>query len=77
MQLGVADRIGSIEVGKDADLAIWSGHPLSVYSSPETTFIEGVVYFDKQQDQTMRARLAQERAELERAESAPRRAIVP
>jgi imidazolonepropionase-like amidohydrolase len=77
MQLGVADRIGSIEVGKDADLAIWSGHPLSVYSSPETTFIEGVVYFDKQQDQANRTRLAQERAELERAEAAPRRAIVP
>jgi len=77
LQLGVADRVGSIEVGKDADVAIWSGHPLSVYSSPETTFIEGVVYFDKQQDQAARARLAQERAELERAESAPRRAIVP
>src|ERR1051326_8320090 len=35
VQLGVEKRVGSIEVGKDADVAIWNAHPLSVYSSPE------------------------------------------
>jgi len=44
-QLGIAHRTGSIEVGKDADLVIWNGHPLSVYSRVETTLIEGEVYF--------------------------------
>ncbi|HEX6640157.1 MAG TPA: amidohydrolase family protein [Thermoanaerobaculia bacterium] len=49
-QLRLDGRIGSIEVGKDADLVIWNGHPLSSYSRVDTTFIEGEVYFDRQQD---------------------------
>jgi hypothetical protein len=49
-QLRLDHRIGSIEVGKDADLVIWNGHPLSSYSRVDTTFIEGEVYFDRQQD---------------------------
>lgn len=79
-QLGVQDRVGSIEVGKDADLAIWNGHPLSVYSNVETTFIDGEIFFDKQRDLAMRAEQARERAELERADAAGsgrRAAIVP
>ena len=49
-QLRLDHRIGSIEVGKDADLAIWNGHPLSTYSRVETTFIEGEIYFDRARD---------------------------
>ena len=49
-QLGVDDRVGSIEVGKDADIAIFEGHPLSVYAIPVMTFIDGVKYFDKEND---------------------------
>ena len=67
-QLGIADRVGSIEVGKDADLAIWNGHPLSVYSSVDATFIDGEVFFSREQDAAMRKALAAERAELEAAE---------
>ena len=70
VQLGVEKRVGSIEVGKDADVVIWSGHPLSVYSSAETTFIDGQIFFDKQRDVAMRAALAKERAELEKADGA-------
>lgn len=44
--LGIEDRVGSIEVGKDADLAIFNGHPFSVYSKVEMTLIEGEIYFD-------------------------------
>ncbi|MGZ8867801.1 MAG: amidohydrolase family protein [Thermoanaerobaculia bacterium] len=63
-QLKLDHRIGSIEVGKDADLAIWTGHPLSTYSRVETTFIEGEVYFDRARDLEQRQRLAKEKAEL-------------
>jgi imidazolonepropionase-like amidohydrolase len=78
-QLGVGDRVGSVEVGKDADLAIWTGHPLSVYSNVETTLIDGQIFFDKKQDLARREAQARERAELEKTEAAPatRRAIVP
>jgi imidazolonepropionase-like amidohydrolase len=63
-QLRLDHRIGSIEVGKDADLVIWNGHPLSSYSRVETTFIEGEVYFDRLQDLEQRQRLAKEKADL-------------
>ena len=68
IQLGIQDRVGSIEVGKDADIAIWNGHPFSVYSRVDTTFVDGTVYFDRQQDLARRADLVKERATLEQAE---------
>ena len=68
IQLDIQDRVGSIDVGKDADLSIWNGNPLSVYSRVETTFIDGEVFFDREQDLANRARLAAERATLEQAE---------
>lgn len=46
-ELGIDHRTGSIEVGKDADIAIWDGHPLSVYSKCALTMIEGDVYFER------------------------------
>lgn len=67
-QLGIQDRVGSIEVGKDADLAIWNAHPLSVYARVDTTLIDGEVFFDRQQDLARRAELEKERATLEQAE---------
>jgi imidazolonepropionase-like amidohydrolase len=66
-QLGVENRVGSIEVGKDADLAVWNGHPLSVFANVETTIVDGEVFFDKQRDLAMRQARERERAELERA----------
>jgi imidazolonepropionase-like amidohydrolase len=68
-QLGIEARTGSIEVGKDADVVIWNGHPLSVYSSVEQVFIDGTTYFSKAQDLELRAALAAERATLEAAEA--------
>lgn len=49
-QLGIDNRVGSIEVGKDADLALFEGHPLSVYAIPVMTFVDGVKYFDRAND---------------------------
>jgi imidazolonepropionase-like amidohydrolase len=47
--IGVDDRVGSIDVGKDADLVIWDGYPLSSYGVPEKVLIDGEVYFDRAQ----------------------------
>jgi imidazolonepropionase-like amidohydrolase len=45
--IGVEDRVGSIEVGKDADLVIWDGYPLSSYGVPSKVLIDGDIYFDR------------------------------
>jgi len=45
-QLGIDARTGSIEVGKDGDIAIFKGHPLSIYTIPQQTIVDGVVRFD-------------------------------
>jgi imidazolonepropionase-like amidohydrolase len=68
-QFRIDKRTGSIEVGKDADLAIWSAHPFSVYSKVEMTFIEGEMYFDIAKDKEMRAKMDTERKQLEAADS--------
>ncbi|WP_192349856.1 amidohydrolase family protein [Algoriphagus sp. Y33] len=49
-QLGISDKVGSIEVGKQADLVIFEGHPLSSYTVPQMTFVDGVKYFDIKED---------------------------
>lgn len=51
-QLGIDHRIGSIEVGKDADISVWEGHPLSVYSRCVMTLIDGQIYFERKADGT-------------------------
>jgi len=50
IQLGIADKVGSIEVGKQADFAIWSAYPLSIYSIAEKTYVDGVLRFDREND---------------------------
>jgi len=75
VQLGIEKKVGSIETGKDADVVIWSGNPLSVYSIAETTFIDGEIFFDIKRDQAKREEMAKERAALEAADR--RRPVVP
>jgi imidazolonepropionase-like amidohydrolase len=64
IQLGIDKRTGSIDVGKDADIVIFSQHPFSVYTMPEMTIIEGQVYFDRKVDLEQREALKREKAEL-------------
>ena len=44
--LGIADRTGSLEPGKMADVVLWNGNPFSVYSRPEKVWIDGAVMYD-------------------------------
>jgi imidazolonepropionase-like amidohydrolase len=45
--MGIDNRVGSIDNGKDADLVIWDGEPLSSYGVPEKVFIDGQLFFDR------------------------------
>jgi imidazolonepropionase-like amidohydrolase len=63
-QLGIADRVGTLEAGKDADFVLWSGSPLDSTSVCLETWIDGRKYFDRQADLAARAGLAEERATL-------------
>jgi len=54
--LGISDRVGSIEVGKDADFALFSGPPLDVYSLVVGTWIDGTRVYDRAQEGTPNAR---------------------
>jgi imidazolonepropionase-like amidohydrolase len=64
IMLHVADRVGSIKVGKDADVVLWSDHPLSIYARSLYTIVDGTVYFDRAKDEQMRQSLATERNRL-------------
>jgi imidazolonepropionase-like amidohydrolase len=62
--LHVADRTGSIKVGKDADVVLWSDEPLSIYAKAEKTIVDGVIYFDRTKDEQMRTVIEKERSRL-------------
>ncbi|OIR07594.1 D-hydantoinase [mine drainage metagenome] len=62
--LHVADRVGSIKVGKDADLVLWSNHPLSIYAVAEKTIVDGIIYFDRTRDLQLRQKITSERNRL-------------
>ena len=62
--LHMDDRTGSLKVGKDADVVVWSDHPLSVKARAEQTILEGTVYFDKDRDKALRKKLQEEKSKL-------------
>jgi imidazolonepropionase-like amidohydrolase len=63
-QLMIDDRVGSIEPGKDADLALWSGHPLSSMSRCEAAWVEGRRMFSLEDDAAHRRTILKERQRL-------------
>ncbi|MEZ4803686.1 MAG: amidohydrolase family protein [Gelidibacter sp.] len=62
--LHLEDRVGSIKVGKDADVVLWSDNPLSIYAKAEKTIIEGATYFDIERNNQMEAAMKVEKSEL-------------
>jgi len=63
-QLRIDQRVGSLEVGKDADFVLWSAHPLSSAAKAEQTWIDGRRYFDRGEDAELRDRDRAERTRL-------------
>jgi imidazolonepropionase-like amidohydrolase len=68
-QLLIDDRVGSIEVGKDADLVLYDGHPLEVRSVPQKTFVDGDLYFDLEADRARQAMIDEIKAKLAPADA--------
>ena len=62
--LHIDSRVGSLKAGKDADVVIWSDHPLSIYAKAEKTFVDGIAYWDMERDGQLRAAQKLERARL-------------
>src|SRR5436305_4783942 len=75
MQLGIDKRVGTIDVGKDADLTIYNHDPLSAYAVVQKTLIDGRVYFDREKDVAHRAEIEKEKKaladKLKKAEQKP------
>ncbi len=62
--LHVDNKTGSIKLGKDADLVVWSDNPLSIYAKAEKTIVDGIIYFDREKDAAMRKLNQAEKARL-------------
>ena len=62
--LHIDNKVGSIKVGKDADLVLWSDNPLSVYAKAEKTIIDGQIYYDIEEDAKLRTEIQKERARI-------------
>jgi len=69
-QLGVADKVGSIEVGKDADIVLYDKDPLSNYSKVQKVWIDGSKYFDRDSDVSGRPNKELEKKKLADKEKA-------
>lgn len=66
-QLGIDSRVGSLEVGKEGDIAIFKNHPLSIYGVPMFTIVDGVVKFDREKDQDDQRLLVDPKQSIETA----------
>ncbi|MBI5916511.1 MAG: amidohydrolase family protein [Bacteroidetes bacterium] len=62
--LHIDDQTGSLKPGKDADVVLWSDHPLSVYAHADMTFVDGIKFFDRQEDVKLQAEVDTERNRL-------------
>ena len=62
--LHLDDRMGSIKVGKDADLVLWSDKPLSIYAQAEKTMVDGVIYFDRDKQAALEETIQTEKMAL-------------
>ncbi|MEL6864941.1 MAG: amidohydrolase family protein [Bacteroidota bacterium] len=62
--LHIDKQVGSIKVGKDADIVLWSDHPMSIYAKADMTWVDGIRFFDREEDRQKREIIRKERARL-------------
>ena len=62
--LHIDNRVGSIKEGKDADVVIWDNNPLSIYAKVQKTFVDGICYYDANEEMTMLQNLNVEKTRL-------------
>lgn len=62
--LHIDDKVGSIKEGKDADVVLWSHHPMSIYAKVEKTIVDGKIFFDRDEDLKKREAIKQEKSKL-------------
>ena len=62
--LQVDNKVGSIKVGKDADVVLWSDSPLSIYTRAEKTLVDGIIFYDLEKEQEVLNQIQKERADL-------------
>ena len=75
--LRVDDKVGSLKVGKDADVVVWSDNPLSIYAKSLYTIVDGIVYFDRAKDADMQKWVDNERTRLIRKMNGEKRSGAP
>ena len=81
--LHIDNKVGSIKVGKDADVVLWTDNPLSIYAKSLYTIVDGTVFFDRAKDAEKSKAIATERAKLiqkmlgEKKAGAPMRPAMP
>ena len=76
-QLRIDSRVGSLEAGKDADVTVWSHHPLSSYAIVDRVYIDGTLYYDRLAEERRLTELQKEKRELSNAEQGNRRTTSP
>jgi imidazolonepropionase-like amidohydrolase len=62
--LHIDDKVGSIKAGKDADVVLWSHHPMSIYAKAEKTIVDGKIFFDRNEDLKKRKAIKEEKSRL-------------
>src|SRR5687768_6025499 len=72
-QLRIDSRVGSLEPGKDADVTVWTAHPLSSYAIVDRVYIDGTQYYERQADERRLTELAREKRQLVAAEQGTRK----
>lgn len=62
--LHMDDKVGTIKVGKVADLVLWTDNPMSIYAKADKTIIDGQIYFDREEDAKLREEIKKEKARI-------------
>jgi imidazolonepropionase-like amidohydrolase len=75
--LHVDNKVGSLKVGKDGDVVLWSDNPLSIYAKSLYTIVDGTVYFDRKKDEQMQKDVDAERLRLVRKMNGEKRSGAP